>query len=175
MHADAQEGVLPDRKLTESLLVSLDWTEEVIRWCTDGGERQWAEKMRKVSSIWRATTPFLRPVGVGWRGGDEGERGTRATVIVLVRHPVGNPKRKVWWAQQKVFLSMKPRFIEPVGERTNFWRLMLAGLATAPDNLYMVPYLGRSFVPAAMWNLHTTQPKYIAPTCSEVVNLTGFL
>jgi hypothetical protein len=45
----------------------------------------------------------------------------------------------------KSFLSMKLRSIEPVGERTNFRRLMLAGLATAPDNLYMVPYLGRSF------------------------------
>jgi hypothetical protein len=44
---------------------------------------------------------------------------------------------------------MKPRFIEPVGERTNFRRLMLAGLVIAPDNLYMVPYLGHSFAPAA--------------------------
>jgi hypothetical protein len=70
---------------------------------------------------------------------------------------------------------MKSRFIEPVGERTNFRRLMLAGLTTAPDNLYMVPYLGRSFAPVAMWNLHTTQPKYFAPTYSEVVNLTGLL
>jgi hypothetical protein len=70
---------------------------------------------------------------------------------------------------------MKPRFIEPVGERTNFRRLMLTGLATSLDNLYMEPYLGRSFAPAAMWNLHTTQPKYLAPTYSEVVNLTGLL
>jgi hypothetical protein len=70
---------------------------------------------------------------------------------------------------------MKPRFIEPVGERANFRRLMLAGLATTPNNLYMAPYLGRSFAPAAMWNLHTTQPKYFAPTYSEVVNLTGLL
>jgi hypothetical protein len=70
---------------------------------------------------------------------------------------------------------MKPRFIEPVGERTNFRRLMLVGLATAPDNLYMAPYLWRSFAPAATWNLHTTQPKYFAPTYSEVVNLTGLL
>jgi hypothetical protein len=45
---------------------------------------------------------------------------------------------------------MKPRFIEPVGERTNFRRLMLAGLATAPDNLYMAAYLGRSFAPAVI-------------------------
>jgi hypothetical protein len=59
---------------------------------------------------------------------------------------------------------MKSRFIEPVGERTNFQRLMLAGLATAPDNLYMMLYLGLSFAPAATWNLHTTQPKYFAPT-----------
>jgi hypothetical protein len=52
---------------------------------------------------------------------------------------------------------------------------MLTGLATAPDNLYMAFYLGRSFAPAAMWNLHTTQPKYFASTNSEVVNLTGLL
>jgi hypothetical protein len=52
---------------------------------------------------------------------------------------------------------------------------MLAGFATAPDNLYMVPYLGCSFAPAAIWNLYTTQPKYFAPTYSEVVNLTGLL
>jgi hypothetical protein len=52
---------------------------------------------------------------------------------------------------------------------------MLAGLVTAPDNLYMVPYLGRSFTSAATWNLHTTQPKYFAPTYSEVINLTDLL
>jgi hypothetical protein len=70
---------------------------------------------------------------------------------------------------------MKLRIIEPVGERTNFQRLILAGLATAPDNLYMAPYLGHSFAPAAIWNLHITQPKYYAPTYSEIVNLTGLL
>jgi hypothetical protein len=52
---------------------------------------------------------------------------------------------------------------------------MLAGFATALDNLYMAPYLGRSFALAATWNLHTTQPKYFAPTYSEVINLTGLL
>jgi hypothetical protein len=52
---------------------------------------------------------------------------------------------------------------------------MLTGLSTAPDNLYVVPYLGRSLAPTATWNLHTTQPKYFAPTSSEVVNLTGLL
>jgi hypothetical protein len=29
--------------------------------------------------------------------------------------------------------------------------------------------------PAATWNLNTTQPKYFAPTYSEVANLTGLL
>jgi hypothetical protein len=52
---------------------------------------------------------------------------------------------------------------------------MLAGLMTALDNLYMAPYLGLSLAPAATWNLHTTQPKYFAPTNSEVINLTGLL
>jgi hypothetical protein len=71
--------------------------------------------------------------------------------------------------------SMKPRFIEPVGERTNFRRLMLAGFATAPENLYMAPYLGCSFAPAATSNLQTTKPKYFASTYIDVVNLTGLL
>jgi hypothetical protein len=52
---------------------------------------------------------------------------------------------------------------------------MLAGSVIALDNLYMAPYLGHSFAPAATWNLHTTQPKYFTPSCSEVVNLTGLL
>jgi hypothetical protein len=75
----------------------------------------------------------------------------------------------------KSSLSMKSGFIKSVGERTNFQRLMLVGFATALDNLYMAPDLGRSFAPAAMCNLHTTQPKYFVPTYNEVVNLTGLL
>jgi hypothetical protein len=34
---------------------------------------------------------------------------------------------------------------------------------------------GAVSAPAAMWNLHTTLPKYFAPTYSEVINLTGLL
>jgi hypothetical protein len=88
---------------------------------------------------------------------------------------LGTPRGRYDEHNNKSFLSMKPRFIEPVGERTNFQRLMLAGLAIALDNLYMAPYLGCSFAPAATLNLHTTQPKYFAPTYSEVVNLNGLL
>jgi hypothetical protein len=29
--------------------------------------------------------------------------------------------------------------------------------------------------PVATWNLHTTQPNTLFPTCDEVVNLTGLL
>jgi hypothetical protein len=58
----------------------------------------------------------------------------------------------------KSSLSMKPRCIEPVGERTNFQRLMLASFVATPDNLYMAPRPGCSFAPEAKWNLHTTQP-----------------
>jgi hypothetical protein len=43
-------------------------------------------------------------------------------------------------------------------------------LATTPEKVWCV-----ASVPAATWNLHTTQPKYFAPTCSEVVNLIGLL
>jgi hypothetical protein len=34
----------------------------------------------------------------------------------VLRHQVGNPKRKVWGAQQQVSLSCETRVIEPVGE-----------------------------------------------------------
>jgi hypothetical protein len=88
---------------------------------------------------------------------------------------LGTPRGRYDEHSSKSSLSMKPRFVEPVGERTNFRRLILAGLATAPDNLYMAPYLERSFAPAAMWNLYTTQPKYFAPTYTEVINLIDLL
>jgi hypothetical protein len=50
----------------------------------------------------------------------------------------------------KSSLNVKPRFIKPVGEKTNFQRLMLASFATAPDNVCMTPCPGRSFAPVAM-------------------------
>jgi hypothetical protein len=62
----------------------------------------------------------------------------------------------------KSSVSMRPRFIEPVGERTNFRRLMLASFTTTPNNVCMVPCLERSFAPAATWNLHTTQPSTLS-------------
>jgi hypothetical protein len=88
---------------------------------------------------------------------------------------LGIPRGRYDEHNNKSSLSMNQRFIEPVGERTNFQRLMLAGLATAPDNLYMAPYLGRSFAPATMWNLHTTQPSTLPQLTVSVINLTGLL
>jgi hypothetical protein len=96
-------------------------------------------------------------------------------LIVRVGTQLGTPRGRYDEHSSKSSLSKKLRFIKPVGERTNFRRLMLGSLAIAPDNLYVAPYLGHSFAPAATWNLHTTQPKYFAPTYSEVVNLTGLL
>jgi hypothetical protein len=34
----------------------------------------------------------------------------------MLRHPVGNHKRKVWGAHQQVSLSCETKVIEPVGE-----------------------------------------------------------
>jgi hypothetical protein len=44
-------------------------------------------------------------------------------------------------------------------------------LETAPEDVFN----GMVSAPAATWNLHTTKPRYFAPTYSEVVNLTGLL
>jgi hypothetical protein len=49
---------------------------------------------------------------------------------------------------------------------------MQTGLATALDNLYMAPRPSFALL-AATWNLHTTQPSTLLPTCDEVANLTG--
>jgi hypothetical protein len=68
------------------------------------------------------------------------------------------------FSTSKFSLSKKPRFNRPVGERNHFWRLMLIGF-----------WQGALPAPAATWSLRTTQPRYFAPTCSEVVNLTGLL
>jgi hypothetical protein len=52
---------------------------------------------------------------------------------------------------------------------------MLAGFGDSSREFIYDAYLGIALARAATWNLHTTQPKYFAPTCSEVVNLTGLL
>jgi hypothetical protein len=70
---------------------------------------------------------------------------------------------------------MKPRFNRTSRRKNQLPKVDASWLATAPDNLYMAAYLGRSFAPVATWKLHTTQPKYFAPTSSEIVNLTGLL
>jgi hypothetical protein len=64
--------------------------------------------------------------------------------------------------------------IEPVGERNHFRRLMLDGLAML-QTICLWRLSRWNSAPAATWNLHTAQPKYFAPTSSEVVNLTGLL
>jgi hypothetical protein len=69
---------------------------------------------------------------------------------------------------------MKPRFNQTSGKKKPLPKVDASSLGDTPDNLFMVP-IWLSSAPAAMWNLHTTQPKYFAPTSSEVVNLTGLL
>jgi hypothetical protein len=52
---------------------------------------------------------------------------------------------------------------------------MLAGFGDGSRKFIYGAYLGVALAPTATWNLHTTQQKYFAPTCSEVVNLTDLL
>jgi hypothetical protein len=90
----------------------------------------------------------LRPPLGPWSGLGEPShplhRSREAVDGAVLAAQLGMPRGRYDDHSSKSSLSMKPRFIEPVGERTNFRRLMLAGLATAPDNLYMAPYLGHS-------------------------------
>jgi hypothetical protein len=52
---------------------------------------------------------------------------------------------------------------------------MLAGFGDCSRQFVYGAYLGVALAPTVTWNLHTTQPKYFGPTCSEVVNLTDLL
>jgi hypothetical protein len=74
-----------------------------------------------------------------------------------------------------IFPQYETKVYQTSRRKNKLSKVVLTSFATAPDNLYVTPYPGRSFAPVATWNLHTTQPKYFAPTNSEVVNLTGLL
>jgi hypothetical protein len=98
-----------------------------------------------------------------WRGGDE-----------VNDRPVGKPQEEgMMNIAASFFLSKKPRFVDPVGKSQYSWRWCLL----ASRQLWTIYRAPRpSFaLPAATWNLHTTQPNTLFPTYDEVVNLTGLL
>jgi hypothetical protein len=86
---------------------------------------------------------------------------------------VGNPKRKVWWAQQQVFPSVRNQGLS-VQEKAKLQKVMHASLVTLQQG-HRLWHLLAHLQLAAMWNLHTTQPITLLPTYDEVVNLIGLL
>jgi hypothetical protein len=69
--------------------------------------RTWRVQRRRRSDqpIWRTSLP--------------------STLIVRIKHPVGNPKRKVWWAEQQVSLSCETMVYQTSRRKSNFWRWCL--------------------------------------------------
>jgi hypothetical protein len=86
---------------------------------------------------------------------------------------LGTPREGMMSTTTSLPSVVKPRFIEPVGERTKLQKVMLASFltlrTTAPEILLVCLH------PAATRNLHTTQPRTLLPTYDDVVNLTGLL
>jgi hypothetical protein len=70
---------------------------------------------------------------------------------------------------------MKPRFNRTSRRKKPLPKVDASWLGDGSRQFVYGAYLGIALASAATWNLHTTQPKYFAPTCSEVVNLTGLL
>jgi hypothetical protein len=70
---------------------------------------------------------------------------------------------------------MKPRFNRTSRRKKPLPKVDASWLGDGSKQFVYGAYLGVALAPAAMWNLHTTQPKYFAPISSEVVNLTGLL
>jgi hypothetical protein len=70
---------------------------------------------------------------------------------------------------------MKPRFNQTSRKKKPLLKVDASWLGDGSRQFVYGVYLGVALAPAAMWNLHATQPKYFVPTCNEVVNLTGLL
>jgi hypothetical protein len=70
---------------------------------------------------------------------------------------------------------MKPRFNRTSRRKKPLLKVDASWLGDGSRQFVYGAYLGVALTSAAMWNLHTTQPKNFVPTCSEVVNLTGLL
>jgi hypothetical protein len=115
-----------------------------------------------LSPSWPSLIDVQLLMGIEWRG-TQGLR-EKSLLVHSVDYQLGTPRGRYDEHNSKFSLSKKPRFNRPVGERNYFWRLMLIGF-----------WQGALPALEATWNLHTTQPRYFAPTCSEVVNLTGLL
>jgi hypothetical protein len=70
---------------------------------------------------------------------------------------------------------MKPRFNRTSRRKKPLPKVDACWLGDGSRQFVYGAYLSVALAPATTWNLHTTQPKYFAPTSSEVVNLTGLL
>jgi hypothetical protein len=68
----------------------------------------------------------------------------------------------------------KPRFYRSGEKQTMRLKVMRTGLVILQQGRRL-RYLLTRLRPVATWNLHTTQPNTMFPTCDEVVNLTGLL
>jgi hypothetical protein len=72
-------------------------------------------------------------------------------------------------------LVVKPRFNRTSRRKPNFRRWCLLASWHSEKGRQINCLSACSFSPAAMWNLHTTQPRTLLPTYDEVVNLTSLL
>jgi hypothetical protein len=98
--------------------------------------------------------------------------GANAVDGAVLRHPLGNPKRKVWGAQQQVSLNCETKVYRTSRRKPNFRRWCL--LASWHSRQWRQKMLVRLHL-AATWNLHTTRPRTLLQTYDEVINLTGLL
>jgi hypothetical protein len=136
-----------------------------------------AKVFEKVDTFWTYHGPVFCEKGRAFspsRATNQLSAATRPASCCMIggaSHPVGNPKRKVWWHISKFPSVWNQGLIKPVAETNHFWRLMLADLATL-QTICLWHLSGRSSTPAATWNLHTTQPKYFAPTSIERLSIS---
>jgi hypothetical protein len=88
---------------------------------------------------------------------------------------LGTPRGRYDEHNGKFPSIVKPRFNGTNRRKKPLLKVDASWLGDSFRQFVYGAYLGIALAPVATWNLHTTQQKYFAPTCSEVVNLTGLL
>jgi hypothetical protein len=92
----------------------------------------------------------------------------------LMTSPLGTPRGRCDEYSSKIFPQLRNQGMSILERRDKRLKVMQTGLIAHQQGRHLRHLLTR-LRPVATWNLHTTQPITLFPTCDKVVNLTGLL
>jgi hypothetical protein len=135
------------------------------------------EKTLRAQTLFQKTYFKPPPSSTRDREGPEALPGTllETRMMVRSRHPVGNPKRKVWWAQQQVSLSCETK-VHRISRRKNHTSEGWCPLALRHSGQWrQINTCWCETFHQQQCETCTQHNQVFAPTYDEVVNFTGLL